>query len=257
VRVGSFAEERSAIALRDELVAQGYAARVVYTGEDGGRTTGPWVVHVLEIDPDAFAGEIVPELATEVVPGLERLTSIAGRTDAVAARNGGYFVIGPADGTPGDLAGISVLAGALVSEAVNGRTSLVLPAASGERAFIAALDSRQTVNAAEGAARELDGLNRAPGLVRGCGGTGGDLPTELPKHDFTCTDASELILFTPAFGTQTPPGRRPRSGPRPDGTRRRATRTARWPDPGQRHGARRDGRRSRLAPPPRPPGPGN
>ncbi|HZB28973.1 MAG TPA: phosphodiester glycosidase family protein, partial [Streptosporangiaceae bacterium] len=37
-------------------------------------------------------------------------------------------------------------------------------------------------------------------------GTGGDLPTEEPKHDFTCTDASELILFTEAFGETTEPG---------------------------------------------------
>jgi len=43
-------------------------------------------------------------------------------------------------------------------------------------------------------------------LIRGCGGDGGDSPTEQPKHDFTCTDASELILFTPDFGTNTEPG---------------------------------------------------
>ena len=52
----------------------------------------------------------------------------------------------------------------------------------------------------------MDGLNREPGLIRGCGGDGGDQPTEEPKHDFTCTDESELILFTPDFGTSTEPG---------------------------------------------------
>ncbi|HEV2770233.1 MAG TPA: hypothetical protein VGV40_08640 [Solirubrobacteraceae bacterium] len=54
--------------------------------------------------------------------------------------------------------------------------------------------------AADGATREVDGLNRKPGLIRGCGGTGGDLPTEQPKHDFTCTDPGELIHFTATFG---------------------------------------------------------
>ena len=49
-------------------------------------------------------------------------------------------------------------------------------------------------------------MNREPGLIRGCGGTGGDVPTELPKHDFTCTDDSELILDTPAFGQITVAG---------------------------------------------------
>ncbi|MGF2037270.1 MAG: hypothetical protein RMZ43_018440 [Nostoc sp. CmiVER01] len=43
-------------------------------------------------------------------------------------------------------------------------------------------------------------------MIRGCGGVGGDLPTQQPKHDFTCTDSSELIQFTPVFGQTTEPG---------------------------------------------------
>jgi hypothetical protein len=207
VRTGAFAEESSADGLRTELVAAGYAAaRVVFTGEDGRPTTGPWVVHVLEVDPVAFGGGVVPALATDVVPGREPLSSLAGRTDALAGLNGGYFVIGAANGTDGDLAGLSVLDGALVSEAVNGRTSLVLPDRTGEAAVIEALSTRQEVVAGDGARRELDGLNRAPGLIRSCGGSGGDIPTELPKHDFTCTDASELIRFDAIFGAVTEPG---------------------------------------------------
>ena len=207
VRTGSFAVEAEAIALRDRLTAGGYAGpRVVFTGEDGGRTTGPWVVHLLEIDPRAFPGTVFPALGSGIVPGREPLTGIATRTGALAAVTGGYFVIGAANGTDGDLAGVSVIDGGLVSEAVDGRTSLVLPDRSGEGAFVSALATRQAVVAADGATREVDGLNRAPGLVRGCGGSGGDQPTEAPKHDFTCTDASELILFTPAFGATTEPG---------------------------------------------------
>jgi hypothetical protein len=52
----------------------------------------------------------------------------------------------------------------------------------------------------------LDGLNRVPGLIRNCGGTLDDLPTWRPLHDVTCTDAAELVLFTPAFGPTTPAG---------------------------------------------------
>jgi hypothetical protein len=207
VRTGAFTDEAAAVALRTELVAAGYeAARVVFTGEDGGRTTGPWVVHVLEVDPLAFGGGVVPALGTDVVPGRELLSGLAERSGALAALNGGYFVIGAANGTDGDLAGVSVLSGALVSEAVNGRTSLVLPDRTGEAAVIEALSTRQTVVAGDGARRELDGLNRAPGLIRGCGGSGGDEPTERPKHDFTCTDASELIRFDQIFGATTEPG---------------------------------------------------
>jgi exopolysaccharide biosynthesis protein len=204
VRVGGFATEAEALALRDRLAADGYtAARVVFTGEDGGRTTGPWVVHVLEVEPSRLRAALDAELATGVVPERELLSDLARRTGAVASLNGGYFVIGPLDGTPGDLAGISMLDGELVSEAVGARTSLVL---SGHRARVGAVSTSARVRASNGAVRALDGLNRKPGLIRGCGGTGGDVPTELPKHDFTCTDPSELVLFTAEFGSHTEPG---------------------------------------------------
>ena len=207
VRVGSFVRQARADALRAELTAKGYTGlRTVYTGEDGGKTTGPWVVHVLRVDPDRYSGALEPELATEIVPERELLTSISARTDALAAINGGYFVIGDADGTPGDLAGISVLRGDLVSEAVDGRTSLVLPEGGGEDADVAALSDTISATSSDGATRLVDGRNREPGLIRGCGGEGGDIPTEAPKHDFTCTDASELIHFTPIFGASTEPG---------------------------------------------------
>ncbi|MBD2775846.1 phosphodiester glycosidase family protein [Iningainema tapete] len=207
VRVGAFSTEALATDLRNELAAIGYTGiRVVYTGEDGGKTTGPWVVNVLEIDPEQFQGTLSSALATEIIPGNERLTQLAARVKAIAAINGGYFVIGATDGTPGDLAGISIINERLVSEAVNGRTSLILPSKSGRNARIAALTSVVTAKTGDGVTREIDGLNRKPGLIRGCGGVGGDLPTENPKHDFTCTDSSELIQFTRDFGETTEAG---------------------------------------------------
>ncbi|WP_250121653.1 phosphodiester glycosidase family protein [Chroococcidiopsis sp. CCMEE 29] len=207
VRVGAFAKEAEAMNLREQLAASGYSGlRVVYTGEDGGKTTGPWVVNVLEVDPAQFKGKVTAALGTDIVPGNEPLRQISARTQALAAVNGGYFVIQAADGTPGDLAGISVIDGKLVSEAVNGRTSLILSSNSGKDARVAAIATQQTATASDGATREVDGLNRKPGLIRGCGGVGGDEPTENPKHDFTCTDSSELIQFTPAFGQTTESG---------------------------------------------------
>jgi len=207
VRVGSFGTQAEADALRAGLTAKGYTGlRTVYTGEDGGETTGPWVVHVLRIDPDSYDGTLQPELATEVVPGRETLTSISSRTRSQAAINGGYFVIEAADGTPGDLAGISMLEGKLVSEAVDGRTDLVLPKGDGAGADVATISDSLSATSSDGKTREVDGLNRKPGLIRACGGDGGDTPTELPKHDFTCTDPSELILFTPTFGQNTESG---------------------------------------------------
>jgi len=207
VRVGKFATQAEADALRAEFTADGYeGTRTVYTGEDGEKTTGPWVVHVLRVNPDRYDGTLAPELATEIVPERELLTGISARTGALAAVNGGYFVIGPNDGTPGDLAGISMLEGDLVSEAVDGRTSLILPEGDGASADVAALSDELSARSSDGATRLVDGKNRKPSLIRGCGGEGGDDPTNEPKHDFTCTDPSELILFTPVFGESTEPG---------------------------------------------------
>lgn len=206
VRLGPFAIDAEAIQVKARLTADGYTGlRVVYTGEDGGATTGPWVVHVLEVDPQLYKGRLAPELGSGIVPERETLTSLSKRIGSLAAINAGYFVIESENGTPGDLAGISVLDGVLVSEAVEGRTSLVLPTSSGEGAFVAALSDTLTATSSDGATIQVDGLNRKPGLIRACGGVG-DTPTEGPKHDFTCTDESELILFTTHFGATTEPG---------------------------------------------------
>src|SRR5262245_32665358 len=206
VTSGRFPTMEAATARRDALAAAGFTLiRVVYTGEDGQPTTGPWVVHVLEVDPQHFRGQLSPVLGSGIVPDNQPLSGIAAVNGALAAINGGYFVIGSADGTPGDLAGISVIGGNLVSEAVRNRTSLILPDASGRHAHIAELSTNMSATAEDGATRVIDGLNRKPGLIRGCGGTG-DAPTDAPKHDFTCTDAGELILFRPIFGGTTDPG---------------------------------------------------
>lgn len=207
VQVGRFGTQNRADAVAGRLIEDGYPdAAGTHTSLDGGPTTGPWVVNVFDVDLSRWDGALTPELATDVVPGLERLTAIARRTDPLAAINGGYFVIEPIDGTPGDLAGIGVEDGMLISEAVNGRTSLLLSEDPGGLAAIKALHTRLRATPASGGARTVDGLNRSPGLIRSCGGVGGDVPTQRPKHDITCTDDSELILFTPDFGTRTDSG---------------------------------------------------
>jgi hypothetical protein len=205
VRMGSFKSERDANKLRDELSAKGYQnLHVVYSGEDGGQTSGPWVVNILEVNTKIFQGKIVPELGTGIVPGREKVSSIAARKHALAATNGGYFVMGPTDGTEGDLTGVSMIEGNLISEAVKGRTSAILTK-SGRNVRIARVETHLSVVSSDGKMRYMDGLNRKPGLIRGCGGVG-VTPTDRPKHDFTCIDTSELIQFTPIFGKNTDAG---------------------------------------------------
>jgi Phosphodiester glycosidase/SPOR domain len=202
VRSGRFASRSDADLRVAALRAAGLPVRgAVFTAEDGGPTSGPWVVHVLTVEPE----QAEPVLANDVVVDRERLSAISARHGAVAAINGGYFVIGDNDGTPGDLAGTSILNGRLVSEAVDGRTDLLLRR---HGAAVSALWDRRWVQAADDARRLLDGENRRPGLIRACGGEGGDVPTTLPLHDITCTDPDELVHFTPVFGaaTETGPG---------------------------------------------------
>lgn len=170
----------------------------------GGAGAGPWSIHVLEVDPRAFAGRVQVALATGAVTERGLMSELAREAGALAAVNAGYFVMEPADGTPGDPAGILVLDGELVSENVTGRSSLVL--SPGGQARVARLRTSSKVTEAGGEARAIDGLNRAPGLVRNCGGIGGDRPVETPRHDVSCTDESELILYRPIFGDATPPG---------------------------------------------------
>jgi len=211
VRVGTFATLEAATPLQRELVAAGFSgAGVDFTGEDGGPTSGPWSIEVLRVDHARFGGALRSALANQqIAGGKSRLSQIATREAALAGVNGGYFVVGPTDGTPGDLAGIAVQDGALVSEAVNGRTALFLeqrarPDAPLARVLSGVSTSIQ-VAASDGSQRVVNGLNRVPGLERACG-VPGAMPTDLPKHDFTCMDPDELILYRPIYGSATPPG---------------------------------------------------
>lgn len=206
VRSGRFETQAEALAKSAKLLEAGFPSSVQNTAEDGGRTTGPWVVRVLRIDPRRFAGTVRPVLATGIVPGTATVTAVDARAGSFAAVNGGYFVIAPTDGTPGDLAGISVVRGQLVSEAVRDRTDLVLPTPGGAGARITEVATRLSVRSSDGALRVIDGLNRDPGLIRACGGVGGDRPTSRPLHDVTCTDPSELIVVRREFGRTAPAG---------------------------------------------------
>lgn len=204
VRTGPFQKETEAKSEQKKLVSSGYSkAKVVYQPEDGEKASGPWTVRVLEIFPEKWTGQMIPSLGSGIVPGREKLSGMASKKKAVAGINGGYFVMGPQDGTEGDLAGVSVINGELISEAVKGRTSLLI--GKDNRSAISSVRTRLTVKGTDGMKAQLDGLNRDPGRIRGCGGLG-DLETTLPKHDFTCTDKDELIQYNSIFGKKAPEG---------------------------------------------------
>ncbi|MEO7745424.1 MAG: hypothetical protein ABIV05_04280, partial [Actinomycetota bacterium] len=118
--------------------------------------TGPWVVRVLRVDR-AHLRQVHAALATDVVPGRETTSSVATRRGALAAVNGGYFVVGEADGVPGDLAGVAVQDGVYDSEAVADRAALVV---DGPRSQVASITTGATLHAQDGARLRLNGIDR-------------------------------------------------------------------------------------------------
>ncbi len=205
VRVGSFSTQAGSDAVLAQMVADGFAGASRFTGWDGSQTdSGPWRLRVLTIDPDKFRGGLVASYGPDI-EDRETTSVLSESRGATAAVNAGYFVLDPAAGAPGDPAGVGVYEGELLSETVGSRPALSVRA-DASHAQVERLGWVGKVEGSNGIRLALDGIDRVPGLIRNCGGTADDVPTALPLHDFTCTDADELVAFTPEFAASTPSG---------------------------------------------------
>jgi hypothetical protein len=204
VRIGLEHDKAAADAVLTQVKAAGFTASTVYTGWDGAETDhGPWRVQVLTIDPAVFRGDLRGDFGPDIEQ-RETTSALAQARGATAAVNAGFFVLDPAAGAPGDPAGLGVYNGQLVSEATNGRPVFTFTD-DGRHAGVSRYRWTGEVRTGHHALR-LDGVDRVPGLIRNCGGTRDDLPTSLPLHDTTCTDADEVVAFTPRYGASTPAG---------------------------------------------------
>jgi hypothetical protein len=204
VRVGRFTDQAAADRAKADLVAAGESASSVFTGWDGARTArGPWRVNVVTIDPRRFRGTLEGSFGPDLFQ-RETTSALAQATGATVGVNGGYFVLDPASGAPGDPAGVGVYDGRLLSEPISHRPALVLHDDARRTAV-----NRFTWQGWAGLAGRrvrLDGIDRVPGLIRNCGGDRTDQPTARPVHDTTCTDDSEVVAFTSDYGASTPAG---------------------------------------------------
>jgi hypothetical protein len=209
VEVGRSASSEALAEDEGRLRREGFRARRWHTSFDGDETTGPWDVHALTIDPRLWS---VTSSPGESIVGRETVRKVAARAGATAAVNGGFFAMQPfdpasgrGDGEPGEAAGIAVFDGRLVSEATAGRPGLLLRD-GGREVIVDRFTTPLLVEGPDGERHTIDGLNRVPGVIRNCGGTGGDAPTERPAHDLTCTDPSEIVAFTPDGLSSLPAG---------------------------------------------------
>jgi hypothetical protein len=161
-------------------------------------------INVLTVDPARVRGV----LSNERIARRERVSAMGRRVGAVAGVNGGFFA------PSGDPVGVLAIGGELLSEPVDGRSALIVPAAAvpasgrgslaaGTRPLIARVRFRGRMYA-NGRSREIDGINRRRGLIPACGGRGGDVPTTRPNSLLTCTDSSELVLLSPRYGARPP-----------------------------------------------------
>ncbi|MFD5285548.1 phosphodiester glycosidase family protein [Streptomyces rubrogriseus] len=212
VRVSQFDTSRRTEAqeLLDRLTQAGYSGRVTYTAEDGEPSSGPWEVRVVKIAPDAAVK--VQAVNGRELRSAQTVREMAKLNNALVALNGAEYDIstGPDfSGFDGDPEGLYMKDNAILSEANNGRTALLLEG-SGARARIAEVTSKIQVTAPNGDLRSIDGINRVPGRNFGCGGVGGDIrkddqaPTLAPWRNTLCVDNNEVVVFRPEWGNATP-----------------------------------------------------
>jgi hypothetical protein len=207
VRAGHLAAKADGNPVVAQIKAAGFASSVIYTGWncDAGvstNTRGPWNLEVITIDPKTFTGRLAGSFGLDLEKP-ETTSQLATDASAIAAVNAGYFVFDPAAGAEGAPAGVGVYGGKTLSEPVADRPALVIDGNKNSTS-IQRLTWAGSVASASGSAA-LDGIDRVPGLIRNCGAANG-LPTRLALHDVTCTNANELVVFTPEFGPSTPAG---------------------------------------------------
>ncbi|MDX2702011.1 phosphodiester glycosidase family protein [Streptomyces sp. PA03-6a] len=183
-----------------------------YTG-----TSGPYKVNVVLVDPDKApltlkgtygSGMAAAQTTTSMLQGVS--TNLLRRPRAGV--NGGFFDIDATDPSAppysGDVAGVVIRNGRLLSEAVRGKgdkpvgSALVLQHG---RVYITELNTTLTVQPKDGSVppRQLDGINRFPGRNAHCEGAA-EADADETYENGVCTDPSEIVSFTPEYGANTP-----------------------------------------------------
>lgn len=202
VRVGRYATSEEAADALTEIRAAGFAGGTRYTAQDGTDPLAPQQVFVLRVDFDEFDGTVGAEHGA-TVNKTETLQELLADTGALAGTNAQWFYGNVREGEA-SVGGLYIKDGKVLGAATQGRGGVLLTH-GGRKLDVDAYTARTTLKA-RGASYEVDGINRAPGVITNCGGIGGDQPTENPQHDLQCTDDSELVQITSDWAGRTPAG---------------------------------------------------
>ncbi|MFF8618924.1 SPOR domain-containing protein [Streptomyces sp. NPDC015350] len=201
VRVGSFTTQDAAKSTRSAINELGLHTTLSWTGYDSQTPADRQNVNVTMVDPKQFTGT-VEATHNGNVADRETTSSVSRALGSLVGVNGGFFVMTSQDGVVGTMAGIGAYNGELESMAAGARTALIID--DGRRFRTTDLTSTVTAKA-DGATFRVEGINRVPGVVRNCGRPGSK-PSPRPWQDVTCTQADDLVYFTPSFKTELPTG---------------------------------------------------
>jgi exopolysaccharide biosynthesis protein len=138
------------------------------------RTSGPWHIHVLEIDLSVTGNRLETILAQDKISGREKTSSMVARNDyeghrVIGAINGDFFEV---DGTP---VGAQVLNGLLIKRAA---ARSILGITFQNRPFINIVSFQGRLHATDGSSCRIDDINET-------------------------RDEDELILYNKYFGSHT------------------------------------------------------
>jgi len=163
--------------MRQRLIGRGYPPplEIQEIQNDLTHPEGPWKIHVLEVDPKRIEVRVAHAYDTAI--GLETTAALARRRGALAAINGGYFLMTGL--LAGDSRGALQIEGRLLSEPDRGRAAVGFYDRDGiVRSVFGRLSFHGEVRLADGKAIPLDGLNRQ-------------------------REPSEIVLYTPDFHRTT------------------------------------------------------
>lgn len=165
-----------------------------HSSDDETNAAGPWEIQIVELAANSSARLSV--LAAKDGASLRtRTSSLAKAAGALAAVNGGFFVMEEKDGGfPGQPSGISIVEGRLNSAPAPLRPAVLLRSRSSPAATIVRnVGLAAYLQWQDGSRTAVDGVNRRAGTVRNCGHDAQDRPI----HDYTCHYGDDVV-FLPA-----------------------------------------------------------